>query len=100
MQNFITKLEWISDYYVLYFFYNPNKIERYYRYMSDKWVAFSEPVDECAPVEVNGTEKYQMTFANAEEGDPGVYFQSDHSLTDNVSYAYNTQLDAQIKKSK
>jgi hypothetical protein len=66
--------------------------------MSDKWVAFSEPVDECTPVEENITEKYLITIANVEGGDPGIYFQSDRSQTDNVGYVYNKQLDTQIKK--
>ncbi|MEI7527112.1 MAG: hypothetical protein WCJ95_22370 [Mariniphaga sp.] len=37
MKNLTEKLEWIFDYYVVYFLYNPHKIERYYRYMNEKW---------------------------------------------------------------
>ncbi len=31
------KLEWIFDYYIAYFLYNPNKIDRYYKYLRNKW---------------------------------------------------------------
>jgi hypothetical protein len=31
------KLTWFFDYYVAFFLYNPNKIDRYYRYMEEKW---------------------------------------------------------------
>ena len=37
MKNWIEKLEWLSDYYLVYFLYNPNKIDRYNQYMKDKW---------------------------------------------------------------
>ena len=37
MKNLTQKLEWIFDYYVVYFLYNPHKIEAYYRYMHEKW---------------------------------------------------------------
>lgn len=46
MKQFISRVEWISDYYVLYFLYNPNKIERYYQYMVNKWhLSFSTVKD-------------------------------------------------------
>ncbi len=37
MKNLTEKLEWIFDYYVAYFLYNPHKIARYYRYLNQKW---------------------------------------------------------------
>ena len=29
-------LEWIFDYYIVYFLYNPHKIDRYHDYLRDK----------------------------------------------------------------
>ena len=46
MKKIAEKLEWIFDYYIAYFLYNPNKIDRYHNYLNDKWDF--------------GTEKYQM----------------------------------------
>jgi len=37
MKRLIHKLEWIIDYYFVYFLYNPQKIDRYYNYLNDKW---------------------------------------------------------------
>jgi hypothetical protein len=37
MKRLINKLEWIIDYYFVYFLYNPQKIDRYYNYLDDKW---------------------------------------------------------------
>lgn len=37
MKRLINKLEWIIDYYFVYFLYNPQKIDRYYNYLNDKW---------------------------------------------------------------
>ena len=37
MKKYLEKLEWIFDYYVAYFLYNPHKIESYYKYMRDRW---------------------------------------------------------------
>lgn len=37
MEKIRTKLEWVLDYYLVYFLYNPNKIERYYKFLNDKW---------------------------------------------------------------
>ncbi|MEI7525291.1 MAG: hypothetical protein WCJ95_13220 [Mariniphaga sp.] len=37
MKKTTVKLEWIFDYYVAYFLFNPNKIERYFQYLNDKW---------------------------------------------------------------
>jgi hypothetical protein len=37
MIKFKIKLEWIFDYYIAYFLYNPKKIDRYFRYMDQKW---------------------------------------------------------------
>ncbi len=31
------KVEWNIDYYLIYFTYNPNKIERYNQFMAKKW---------------------------------------------------------------
>ncbi len=37
MKNLIEKLEWWFDYYLVFFLYNPNKIDRYHQYMEEKW---------------------------------------------------------------
>ena len=37
MKTIADKLEWIFDYYIVYFLYNPNKIDRYNKYLIDKW---------------------------------------------------------------
>ncbi len=37
MKKYLEKLEWIFDYYVAYFLYNPHKIERYHKYMRSRW---------------------------------------------------------------
>jgi hypothetical protein len=37
MTNIIERLEWIIDFYFVYFLYNPNKIDRYVQYMTEKW---------------------------------------------------------------
>ena len=37
MKRVMEKLEWVTDYYFVYFLYNPNKMERYHQYMEDKW---------------------------------------------------------------
>ena len=37
MIKFKIKLEWIFDYYIAYFLYNPKKIDRYFQYMDQKW---------------------------------------------------------------
>ena len=37
MKKFLKTLEFNFDYYVVYFLYNGNKINRYYEYMNKKW---------------------------------------------------------------
>jgi len=37
MQKIIKKLDWIWDYYFVYFLYNAKKLDRYYEYMNKKW---------------------------------------------------------------
>ena len=37
MKKMIEKLQWLTDYYLVYFLYNPHKIDRYNQYMRDKW---------------------------------------------------------------
>lgn len=37
MNKLIKKLDWIFDYYFEYFLYNPNKLDRYDKYMTNKW---------------------------------------------------------------
>ena len=37
MQKFKRKLEWIWDYYFVYFLYNGNKQWKYFNYMCDKY---------------------------------------------------------------
>lgn len=33
----LKKLDWIWDYYFVYFLYDGNKIHRYYEYINKKW---------------------------------------------------------------
>ena len=44
MKKLIEKLEWICDYYLVYFLYNTRKIGRYHQYMRDKWGLETEGV--------------------------------------------------------
>lgn len=37
VSKIINKLDWIYDYYILYFMYNGRKLDRYYDYMNKKW---------------------------------------------------------------
>lgn len=37
INRIINKLDWIWDYYFVYFLYNANKLDRYYEYMNKKW---------------------------------------------------------------
>ena len=37
LNKILRKLDWIWDYYFVYFLYNGNKIDRYYEYMKNKW---------------------------------------------------------------
>ena len=36
MKKFFKKIEWIIDYYLVYFLYNVNKLYRYDEYMKNK----------------------------------------------------------------
>ncbi len=44
MKKTLEKLEWIIDYYLVYFLYNPNKIDRYHEFMLNKWNLSIEPI--------------------------------------------------------
>ena len=37
MKKFLKKLDWIWDYYFVYFLYNGNKGHKYKQYMLQKW---------------------------------------------------------------
>lgn len=37
MKNFLIKLEWIYEYYFVYFMFSPHKLQRYHTYMRKKW---------------------------------------------------------------
>lgn len=37
MKKLLQKIDWIIDYYFIYFLYNTNKIDRYHDYMKNKW---------------------------------------------------------------
>ena len=37
MKKILNKIDWIWDYYFVYFLYNANKIKRYHNYMAGKW---------------------------------------------------------------
>ncbi len=56
MKKITDKLEWIFDYYIAYFLYNPNKIDRYNQFLIEKW--------EYLPEEPHGINKNK----NPEEG--------------------------------
>lgn len=46
MKKFLTKLEWIFDYYFAYLLFNGNKLNRYYDYMCKKYPGkFEDCVD-------------------------------------------------------
>ena len=38
MKKFLKKLDWIWDYYFVYFLYNGNKLDKYFQYMERKWI--------------------------------------------------------------
>lgn len=37
LKKLFTEISWRWDYYFLIFLYNPHKVNRYHRYMIDKW---------------------------------------------------------------
>ncbi len=37
ISKILKKIDWIWDYYFVYFMYNANKLSRYNRYMKNKW---------------------------------------------------------------
>ena len=37
MKKLVEELEWVFDYYIAYFLYNPYKIDRYNLFMKNKW---------------------------------------------------------------
>jgi hypothetical protein len=37
MKDFLRKIEWIWDFYFVYFLFNPMKVHRYHDYMWQKW---------------------------------------------------------------
>lgn len=37
MKKFLFNLRWLFDYYVIYFVHNPRKIQRYHKYMIDRY---------------------------------------------------------------
>lgn len=37
LKQFLTEIDWRFDYYFVIFLYNPNKVNRYHRYMIEKW---------------------------------------------------------------
>jgi hypothetical protein len=46
MNKIIEKIEWIFDYHIAYFLYNPNKIDRYYQYLNERWIFSDESANE------------------------------------------------------
>jgi hypothetical protein len=36
-KKLIERLRWICDYYLVYFLYSTNKVERYHKWMKKKW---------------------------------------------------------------
>ena len=46
MKKFLTRLDWIFDFYFAYFLYGPTKVHRYHKYMKDKWgEKYESPAD-------------------------------------------------------
>jgi hypothetical protein len=37
IRKILKKLDWTYDYYILYFMYNERKLDRYNKYMEQKW---------------------------------------------------------------
>lgn len=37
MKSILKKVDWFIDYYLVYFLYNTNKLDRYDVYMKEKW---------------------------------------------------------------
>lgn len=37
MKKFFNRLDWIIDYYFLYFMFNSRKLNKYHEYMTKKW---------------------------------------------------------------
>ena len=37
MKKFLFNLRWLFDYYLIYFTYNPKKIQRYHKYMIKRY---------------------------------------------------------------
>jgi len=37
MKKIIEKIDWVFDYYFVIWLYSPRKIDRYSKYMEDKW---------------------------------------------------------------
>ena len=37
IRKILKKLDWTYDYYILYFMYNKRKLDRYNKYMEQKW---------------------------------------------------------------
>ena len=37
MKKFLFNLHWLFDFYVIYFTYNPRKIQRYHEYMTKRY---------------------------------------------------------------
>lgn len=44
--RFTEKLEWIFDYYIAYLLYNPRNIDRYHKYLTERWDFELEDFDE------------------------------------------------------
>ena len=47
MRKIINRLDWICDYYIVFLLYNPYKIDRYHKYLSDKWDFGTNKESEC-----------------------------------------------------
>lgn len=37
MKKLIKEIEWWVDYHLMIFLYNPHKVHRYHKWMTDKW---------------------------------------------------------------
>jgi hypothetical protein len=37
MKTFLKKFEWLYEYYIVYYLFSPNKLQRYHTYMRRKW---------------------------------------------------------------
>ena len=72
------ELEWIFDYYIAFFLYNPKKIHRYNLFMQNKWDFLPEQPYRTKKIQFKGVEKSTVNifpeFDSAEQPEKNGYF--------------------------